>query len=51
MTTEQIQKTRRRGEDIVAKFSRPKAEDPLIRYWIERKKEFDEIQEEKKKRT
>jgi hypothetical protein len=50
MTTEQIQKNRRR-EDVVAKFSRPKAEDPLISYWIKRKKEFNETQEEKKKRT
>ena len=39
------QKQAQRGkktEDVIEEFSRQKAEDPLIRHWIERKKQMQE---------
>jgi len=50
MTTEQVQKNKRTIEDTVEQFSKQKADDPLIRYWIERKKWSDESQKDEKKR-
>lgn len=38
METEQTTPTKKRTTDLFEQFSKQKAEDPLIRYWIERKR-------------
>jgi hypothetical protein len=52
MEQRQRQRTRK-TEGIIEQFSRQKAEDPLIKHWIERKKqmqELDEVHEQRKRK-
>ena len=49
MSTQQIYRGKRKMEDVIERFASPKAEDPLIKYWIQRKIDFEIPKKEKKK--
>jgi hypothetical protein len=44
MRIEQMLQSKKKTEELIEDFSREKAEDPLIKYWIERQREQKQME-------